>query len=492
MANSIVFAGDRPSSTIVDQLRRRELVRIAPGVYTQVVDDVADVVAREWPIIVGHLMPGAVITDRSAPAGGPVDGVLYLARPVKPRAAQLPGLLVLAREGAGPLTGDVALPGGLYQASRARALAENTLHTRAVRNRPSRTFKDDELADWVDRLLRIDGEERLRSYREQAEVIAGSLNVPRPGIDRLGGLIGAAIGTRTVSTGSKALAARQKGFPYDADRIAMFDLLVRTLRRSLPQNRPAEPNDHRWDFLPFFEAYFSNYIEGTEFELDEAADLVYKGQIPHGRTQDAHDIIGTFQVVNDLKEMSSVATSGDQFIELLRYRHSIILAGRRENNPGELKTIANRAGDSVFVRPDLVEGTLLAGFDRLAGLDTAWERAVYTMFLVSEVHPFDDGNGRVARVMMNAELVAAGQARIIIPIVYRDYYLGGLRRLTRQDDPSVLIKALRYAHDYTASIDFTDLATATAQLGKTNAFNAADSAGRLLLLDRSQIVDEDL
>ena len=34
------------------------------------------------------------------------------------------------------------------------------------------------------------------------------------------------------------------------------------------------------------------------------------------------------------------------------------------------------------------------------------------MFLVSEVHPFADGNGRAARIMMNAELVAAGEVVI--------------------------------------------------------------------------------
>ena len=33
------------------------------------------------------------------------------------------------------------------------------------------------------------------------------------------------------------------------------------------------------------------------------------------------------------------------------------------------------------------------------------------MFLISEVHPFDDGNGRIARVMMNAELVSAADVR---------------------------------------------------------------------------------
>ncbi len=108
------------------------------------------------------------------------------------------------------------------------------------------------------------------------------------------------------------------------------------------------------------------------------------------------------------------------------------MGGRPGKRPGLFKEAANRAGDSLFVLPGLVAGTLRAGWEGLAGLDTAFERAVYMMFLVSEVHPFDDGNGRVARVMMNAELVGGGQSRIIIPTVFRDDYLGGLRQLTRQ------------------------------------------------------------
>lgn len=39
------------------------------------------------------------------------------------------------------------------------------------------------------------------------------------------------------------------------------------------------------------------------------------------------------------------------------------------------------------------------------------------MSLVSEVHPFANGNGKVARFMINAELVTAVQQKIIIPIV---------------------------------------------------------------------------
>ncbi len=58
-------------------------------------------------------------------------------------------------------------------------------------------------------------------------------------------------------------------------------------------------------------------------------------------------------------------------------------------------------------------------------------RAIFMMFLVSEVHPFADGNGRVARVMMNAELAAAQQVRVLIPIVYRSNYISALARAKR-------------------------------------------------------------
>lgn len=45
--------------------------------------------------------------------------------------------------------------------------------------------------------------------------------------------------------------------------------------------------------------------------------------------------------------------------------------------------------------------------------------------------PFLDDNGRVVRIMMNAELVKAGESKIIIPTVYRDDYMSALRNLTR-------------------------------------------------------------
>ena len=55
--------------------------------------------------------------------------------------------------------------------------------------------------------------------------------------------------------------------------------------------------------------------------------------------------------------------------------------------------------------------------------------------MVSEIHLFLGGNGRIARVTMNAELVRAKQTRMTIPTVYRGDYLKALRRLTTNQDP---------------------------------------------------------
>ena len=74
----------------------------------------------------------------------------------------------------------------------------------------------------------------------------------------------------------RALAARQAGCPCDPDRIERFDRLVVARRGTALQSRPVDPADlARYRVLPFFEAHFSNDIEGTELALDEAEALVY-------------------------------------------------------------------------------------------------------------------------------------------------------------------------------------------------------------------------
>ena len=175
----------------------------------------------------------------------------------------------------------------------------------------------------------------------------------------------------------------------------------------------------------------------------------------------------------------------DDLIDRLKHRHSFLMQGRPDIRPGEFKIISNQAGSTIFVDPDLVEGTLRKGFGWLQGLTTPFQRAVFIMFLIAEVHPFQDGNGRCARIMMNAELVSAGQSRIIIPTIFRNNYLSALKAMTHQGKPEALIRVLDFAQKYTSLIDWSDFKRSQTMLLATNAFedpNTADVFGKRLIL----------
>ncbi len=484
MNNGLVFAGDVPRQTLSDRARRGELRSLSTGVYSTDLEGSPErIVAQNWLVIAGRIFPAAVITDRSALTGGKVGGYVYLAHDGRAREVVLPGLVLVARSGAGPLDDDIALPGGLFQASRGRALVENCRRSRSRGGRPRRTLDDDELASWIDHLCRHDGEDALRRYRVTAEEVAVQVGAPPERTAMLNALIGAALGSRQVTSASRALNARQRGIPFDPDRVERFDVLAAALRSSAPQSRAGlDPTSEPFGIQAFYEAYFSNYIEGTTFTVDEAKALVFDEVVPAGRSADGHDVTGTFRIVSDVVEMRNVAADADEFLGLLLSRHAVLMGGRPEKDPGVFKRIANQAGNTLFVDPSLVEGTLREGFERLASLDTAWERAVYTGFLIAEVHPFVDGNGRMARVMMNSELVRAGQCKIIVPTGFRTDYLTSLRRLSRFDDPSVFIKSMRFLHDYTQQIDWTSHEAAVADLRATNAFEEESDSPRLTLL----------
>lgn len=142
-------------------------------------------------------------------------------------------------------------------------------------------------------------------------------------------------------------------------------------------------------------------------------------------------------------------------------------------------------GATEFVAPELARGTLRRGFEVGQSVVAPFARAVYMMFLTAEVHPFTDGNGRAARVMMNAELVTAGEVRIIIPTVYRNNYLAARRGATHSGHYAGLYAMLDFARRWTAQVDFSSRETAEGDLVRTNALRdpyEADDVGIRLVL----------
>jgi len=175
-------------------------------------------------------------------------------------------------------------------------------------------------------------------------------------------------------------------------------------------------------------------------------------------------------LVGSRDEMSQRPKNFDDFLRLVRRRHASIMEARPERHPGQFKTQNNQAGSTLFVSPELVTGTLRQGYQRYEALDEPFARALFMMFLVAEVHPFTDGNGRMARVMMNAELISHGQTRIFIPSVYRNEYLNSLKGLTNHRYADAFIRVMSQAQLFVDRIDFADLRAAQRVLEAHNAF----------------------
>ena len=476
-----VFATTTRTSPAVQRaVAGGRLRKVTGRLYTRnLAEPLEQVVRRNWSRVAAHYFPGAVIVNRSGIEAQPsADGSLFLdAGPdhAGRRPVRLPGLTLLPRRGPGPVPGDMPHMEGLHFSSRQRALLDNLRRSRA-RNGVSRTLSRSEVEDELTRTAALRGTEALNELRVQASKIATALDAERE-MTALDDLVGAILGTRDGQLTTPAARAANAGLGFDSRRIELFETLQAALMRDPVEGREEQPDS--LPTLSFIEAYFSNWIEGTEFALREAEKIVFRRAVPKARFEDAHDVLGTFDLVNDPAKRRQLPDGPEDLLDLLRAHHALILERRPQADPGAFKTLVNRAGATTFVHPDLVVGTLVEGYRFYETLPRGLSRAIFMMYLVAEVHPFSDGNGRVARVLMNAELSAVGEQRIVIPIVYRDNYLQGLRALSRNGNPQPLIRVLDFAQAYTAAIDWSDLRIAERMLEQTNAFLTPEAAEEL-------------
>lgn len=464
-------------------IRQGKIRKLASRLYTKnLTGPPEQIIKRNLWQIVGGYVPGALIADRTAIENAPAqDGSIFVITDRK-RDIALPGVTIRVRKGTGPLENDRPFIGGLYLSSQARAYLENMMPTRR-RGRVARTLTRKEVEARLEAMLRRGGAEALNNLRDEARTIAPQLE-QQDSFAALDRLIGALLGTQDEKLVTPQGQARYAGTPFDPDRLRLFELLHKELRNWPPVTRKAPARTpEATDTLAFFEAYFSNFIEGTEFEVKEAAAIVFDGVIPRERPADAHDVLGTWRIVSDKTEISKTPKTAAELVQHLRMRHAIIMSARPDKRPGEFKIEGNRAGSTVFVAPDLVQGTLERGFEFFQSLETPFARAVFMMFLISEVHPFADGNGRLARIMMNAELVAGGDERIIIPTIYRGNYLSALKALSQVQNPEPVIRALDYAQRWVLAMPWGVLAATTNALEGCNAFmdsSEAENTGKRL------------
>lgn len=449
-----------------------ELHRVRSGVATPLPE-------TEWPTlfrrekarILAALFPKTVVAYRSA-FDGMVASTIYLTGGTYARVTEFPGLKVILSSGPGPVDGDTQIQGReVYFPSPARMLLDAMAPApRDDDPQYSRKVSAEEIEDRLISICDSRGEQAFLELRERAKVVGAQLNTPKARLEELDRLMGAILGTRpgrkmATSNGT----GRARG--YDALRMDLFHKLVQVLKvNELPRITDVAGESPAVTNFAFLESYFSNFIEGTEFEIGEARAIALKGKISALRPKDSHDIKGVFDQAWEPAWRARAITNIRAFEETLRERHALMMAARPEVLPGEFKVARNVAGNTTFVEPRLVVGTLREAGLLMHDVDAGLPRALLAMFIVSEVHPFNDGNGRLARLVMNSELSAAGEARIIVPTLYREQYLDCLRELTRAARTDPYLDAMTNIQRWTAAFSYEDLDSTIDLMKKCNAF----------------------
>ncbi len=231
-----------------------------------------------------------------------------------------------------------------------------------------------------------------------------------------------------------------------------IDLAVQ-LKTELDSLRPltAEQEQRVWQKFRFDWNYHSNNIEGNSLTLGETKSLLLHNITAQGKPLKDHiEITGHNEAIDALVELTRGALPLTE--AFVRDLHRLILRERYPVNAvtpdgaptkkwvevGQYKSLPNHVLTATgelfrFAEPIDVPGKMHALVDEVNALQGGSARVVliaaaklhYDLVLI---HPFDDGNGRIARLLMNLLLIKYGFPPAIIKTEDKNNYFAALRQ----------------------------------------------------------------
>jgi len=186
-------------------------------------------------------------------------------------------------------------------------------------------------------------------------------------------------------------------------------------------------------------SYNSNAIEGNTITRRETALVIEKGITVAGKALKDHLEIINYSIALDF--IKNVATKKRKDISLqdILDIHRLVLKGIDDNNAGRLRMVpVFIAGSDVKLPNPLQVPNLMNDF-------IVWLQKTqkHTLEVAAEVHlklvtihPFVDGNGRTARLLMNLLFIQAGYPPAVIENSKRSAYIDAIEKAQKTNDLS--------------------------------------------------------
>jgi len=244
-----------------------------------------------------------------------------------------------------------------------------------------------------------------------------------------------------------------KGRFHQEIRRERWNPLLQAIQRGYAaemRRTPASARERNLEAFAVEFTYNTQRIEGSTLTLRETANLLLHGRTPSERPlRDVQEAVAHRAVF-----LSLLRERKDLSMPLVLRWHHEMFRTTRPDIAGRIREHQVAISGSRFVPPAPVEVyPLLREFFRWydhakAELHLVELAAVAHLKFVA-VHPFSDGNGRLARLLMNFVLRRRGYPMLDIPYAGRNSYYGALERAQVRKEDSIFIRWFlrRYVRD---------------------------------------------
>lgn len=211
--------------------------------------------------------------------------------------------------------------------------------------------------------------------------------------------------------------------------------------------------------------YNSNHIEGSRLTHDQTRYIFETNTI--GMTDKAINIDDIIETTNHFRAIDYIIDNTDSPLteSYIKHLHLLLKSGtsdadREWFNVGEYKRLPNEVGGNDTTAPEDVSReitSLLQAYNSISR--PTFEDILDFHHRFESIHPFQDGNGRVGRLIMFRECLHNGHVPFIITDELKMFYYNGLRNwpgikgflmdtcLTAQDCFKVLLDKFRITYD---------------------------------------------
>ncbi len=211
--------------------------------------------------------------------------------------------------------------------------------------------------------------------------------------------------------------------------------------------------------------YNSNHIEGSRLTHDQTRYIFETNTI--GMTSEALNVDDIIETTNHFRAIDYIIdqTEGQLTESFIKHLHLLLKSGTSDERRdwfqvGDYKTIPNEVGGQDTTLPENVHNemkTLLKDYN--AKKHPLFDDIIDFHHQFESIHPFQDGNGRVGRLIMFRECLRLNYVPFIITDELKMFYYNGLHNwpkikgylmdtcLTAQDFFKLLLDKFRIKYD---------------------------------------------